>query len=100
MMQALIAELTDASNGPLSEATTVAILETYMRLHGPTTGARLDAVVQTAVEAAVALACFQMTMAGEFIPELKNGSVVLRKASAGNSPLESVGDIMRRVDGL
>ena len=92
-----LANDTTLSNGVLSAATTTAILETYMRLHGPSTEGRLTVILQAATEAAVALACFQMTMAGHLIPERRNRDVVFHNAPTGSMPLEHVGEIMRRV---
>ena len=92
-----LAEHRDSGNGILSEASRVAILDTYMRLHGPTTEPRLAAVLQAATDAAIALACFQMTMAGRLIPECRNGDVAFQNAPTGRMPFEHIGEIMRRI---
>mgnify|MGYP001592264562 CR=1 FL=1 len=81
-----------AHNGILSDETTTAILETYIRLHGPCTEEQMAAVLQAATDAAVSLTCFQMTMRGDLIPELKAGAT-----ASADSTLEHCGDIMRRV---
>lgn len=85
-----------AHNGILSEETRTAILDKYLRLHGPCTEEQLTAVLRAATDAAVSLVCFQMTMRGDLIPELKAGALGFRKASA-DSALEHCGDIMRQV---
>jgi phage tail protein X len=87
---------TQSCNGVLSEETTIAILDTYMRRHGSTSEARLTAVVRAASEAAVALACFQMTMRGDLIADLQDGAVVFRNAE-GVRKMEPIGPIVRRV---
>lgn len=92
-----IADFTSTSNGVLSEETTIAIFETYLRLHGPTSEARLTAVLQSANEAAVALACFQMTMCGELIADLIDGEVRFWNGDLSKRSFESVGPIVRRV---
>ena len=96
-MQQGIAEPRAPSNGVLSDETTTAILDTYLRLHGRTTEARLTAVVQSATEAATALVCFQMVMRGDLVPELAAGGVVYRNAEELHSTLEPIGPIVRRV---
>jgi hypothetical protein len=81
----------------LSDETTTAILDKYMRLYGPCTEERLAAILQMAIEAAGSLTCFQMTMRGELVPDLKSGSVVFRNAPPSSGTLEPVGDILQRV---
>ena len=88
---------TQSCNGVLSEETTIAILDTYMRLHGPTSEGRLTAVLQAANDAAIALAAFQMTMRGDLIADLEDGAVVIRNADLSERPLEPIGPILRRV---
>ena len=88
---------TQSCNGVLSEETSIAILETYMRLHGPTSEARLTAVVRAANEAAVALACFQMTMRGDLIADMQEGAVIFRNADLPERTLEPIGPIVRQV---
>ena len=85
-------------NGVLSEETTTAIVETYVRLHGQPSEARLTAVLQAANDAAVTLACFQMTMRGDLIADLEDGDVVFRNAETpSHHQMEPVGSILQRV---
>lgn len=84
-------------NGILSESTVVAIFETYLRLHGPCTEARLVAVLKTAERAAVSLTLFQMTMHGAVIPVQNETDIVFESAQNSTNTTEHVSDILQRV---
>ena len=88
---------TQSCNGVLSEETTIAIYETFLRLHGPASETRLAAVLQAANDAAVTLACFQMTLRGDLIAELEDGDVIFLNADLSERTLEPIGPIVRRV---
>lgn len=84
-------------NGILSEDTTIAILETFMRVHGPSSEQQLTAVLQAAAEAVTALWCFEMVMRGDLVAELAPGGTVFHTAESKTNALEPVAPIVRLV---
>jgi hypothetical protein len=96
-MKENLSRLPSSHNSILSEETIAAVIEKYLSLHGPCTEQCLVAVVKAATNAATSLVCFQMTMRGDLVPDLKASDVCFRNASRRSSPMEACGDIMRRM---
>jgi hypothetical protein len=96
-MPSLTRQTAPSKSGILSDDTTIAILQHYLRAHGATSEARLEAVLQAAKEAVVSLTLFLMTMQGQIVPERNDRELVFSNTPKDVKTLEPIGPILRRV---
>jgi hypothetical protein len=96
-MRHTLSKAQPSRNGILSTETTAAILEQYMKLHGPSSEERLAAVLTSGEEAATSLMYFQMVMRGDLVPELQPEGVVFRNADSDRDAPEPSSKVVRQV---